>query len=589
MKKCWKRETANLLLGELRNDVLDYIGTDVVAKQNAIVALFRDSPEFAQTFQAYSPRGTYKGEELVRFVEYLGQEYGKERNPRKMANVLVLLINALYSKSKGQAVSPLTKEDLDKISRYIPTQIKTSSKRDADLAFTRTGEGVALTQNWVNSRLIFDSIFFSELAKVEGRNPVVDHFEDIVRPEDPGRGGPLKLGTNVNPANLFTFARDRDAKLFGMAGTVFGHPDLVRHVESGKRAPQGGRSAQEEREELQNALDVNTTGFEPKDRQFGGAEAQRPGRGILHTSPSSIGRIAKKHWLAARLDLLTKEENDEIRIVGMMAIFTRVSRGSLENWVDNRLPLPDSCYVLAQPWIRIRTELLLAYDSRGVGELLYGHEDVSNQYNNTTKVWLIHYTIWLGAGVEFPTRLIILPDARLCGYLGGMDANIYTNMSEFDPRQIDFERVKSGFCFSMGANFGRERMLKECNPMPLFGRHISTTLPYRFENRNQIFAIDKAAWPSFILYNNILGLTQINRTDAVDQSSFGAMRGNADYIVGEMYMGHHRTMDNDGKWTNYHGGTGHLLNISPPFRAALDGKVEFLFNRFGQGQQITAQ
>ena len=64
---------------------------------------------------------------------------------------------------------------------------------------------------------------------------------------------------------------------------------------------------------------------------------------------------------------------------------------SLLVFAELGLPLPDSCYIRAFPWIRWTTEGMLAFSTSNgsPADFLYGFDDISNQYDNSSKSWQV--------------------------------------------------------------------------------------------------------------------------------------------------------------------------------------------------------
>ena len=107
-----------------------------------------------------------------------------------------------------------------------------------------------------------------------------------------------------------------------------------------------------------------------------------------------------------------------------------------------------------------------------VAELMYGFEDISNQMDNSSKSWQVHYTIYMGCMIKLLDHLMYIQDVCIVEYLGGGDETVFTLEDGFDPQKIDFtpgSGLKSSFVISCGANFSREKARECANPMSLSG------------------------------------------------------------------------------------------------------------------------
>ncbi len=68
------------------------------------------------------------------------------------------------------------------------------------------------------------------------------------------------------------------------------------------------------------------------------------------------------------------------------------------------------------------------------------------------KTWIMHYTVWLGAAILDPLRILIQPDVKFEGYVAGMDDTMI-RQERWMPSNIEFSTLGSAFVFACGATF----------------------------------------------------------------------------------------------------------------------------------------
>jgi len=304
---------------------------------------------------------------------------------------------------------------------------------------------------------------------------------------------------------------------------------------------------------------------------------------------SDTERIKEKKWLVHRFNKLSIKIDDDIaRMAALMLCLTKVCKSSLLNWVKEDLPIPDCCFIIAQPWIRIRMSSgLWAEGGKSTAETGYNYEDVVLGFNSKNKTWHMHYTLWLGCFIYTPWKYIIMKDIKFEGYLSGMDDTINDDPTMFDAQNLDWTTVRSSFVFSCGATFSRDLALKTANPLCLYGKYNPKALPYNFANRKNVFDPNGPLFPSFLFYEFLWGFTSINANTDIDYSSYAAIRQST-YVPGMMLMANHFVYDDVTKdYTKFHQGNGHLDSFHPPMLNVLNGKVMFPNNKYKRVTSMT--
>ena len=449
---------------------------------------------------------------------------------------------------------------------------------------------------YVNSRLAISARAWHNLVtKVEDagtEETVTIHriANHIIRPSDPNDiNRPLANIVGTKDAqmkeSLLTMQHARIGGNSRLTGTIFGSAHLigrtslsdelyrpttsedVARVESSKYDPYRDKN-----QHMPQSLITDQNG--PL-YDSSSSRVDREGHPIAETE-----LIAQKKWLIFRYQQISDLASDDIvRMGALMLCLTKVVKSSLTNWVKEGLPIPDCCYIFAQPWIRLRMSSgLWAQGGEGTAITGYNYDDVVLQFNGMNKTWHMHYTIWLNCAIFDPTKFVIMQDIKHEGYVGGMDDTINDSIEDWDPQNLDWGTVKSGFIFSCGATFDRDLALKVANPLCLYGKYDPRGLPQNFADRNRVFSPDAPLWPSFPFYEYIWNFTAINQMNDVDYSTFAAIREST-YIPGMMPMGTHLTYSETTKdITHKIRGTGHLDPYDPPYKSILNGKVEFLNN-----------
>lgn len=448
---------------------------------------------------------------------------------------------------------------------------KDDQGKDAEAALNESESGQGLASPFINTRLCVSADAFHALADMlEGAPPddviVVRSANSVVRPSDPRNGGRPAgakiqanaddpLDTGMVKTNQASFQYARASKPRGLGTTTLAHDILL--------GPDDG-----EEEHFQ---------VSPYTRK---RKRNMPDSVLNDAAGPLYEDVNQRQWLVKRFEAMSKRlpDDDLARMCAQMLCLTRVNRSSLKTLVKECLPIPDCCFVIAQPWIRIRTSAgVWAMRGSQTGEIAYNYEDVVLQFNGMNKTWHMHYTIWLNAAIYDETRILILKDIKFEGYIGGMDSTINSeeDLSTWDPLNINFARVKSSFVFSCGARFTREIARKIANPLPLSGRYDPMALPVNFADRNSIFNPECQIWPSALYYSMLWGFHEINNNAVIGPNTYQGVKETT-YLTGLMPMAAHKIYDpNTGDWTKDILGTGHLDCLKPPMREILSGKVQF--------------
>jgi hypothetical protein len=292
-------------------------------------------------------------------------------------------------------------------------------------------------------------------------------------------------------------------------------------------------------------------------------------------------KYVQKYWLMIRFHEMSGIEDDFARIASQMLCFTKATRGSLKNWVTKGLPVPDCTQIIAQPFIRIRTSCgIWAVSGPRTGEIASWKQNTSVQYQAMNKTWIMHYTVWLGAAILDPLRILIQPDVKFEGYVAGMDDTMI-RQERWMPSNIEFSTLGSAFVFACGATFSRPYARKEANPLCLMGTYDRRYLQNNYAA--QSVKSTKAMWPSFHFYNMLWNFTEINSgiTDATCDSYKEKKESN--YLSGIMPIATHKTYNESTlDYSVVYEGTGHLdIRKSDgtvylgPLKDILSGKIQF--------------
>jgi hypothetical protein len=512
---------------------------------------------------------------------------------KRLAYTFAILVNYLRMLHyRHNVTTPLTDRMITKAIQ--DNQIAPSARVQADptngdgvnlLRKRARDDGVAAVSSnmdgYINTRLLLHPGVYSVLAPViiDGASVV----GTIIFAEHPDVGNPLAPPPTGGPVNASTMFTSHSRNAFGsLNNTVFANQTLLNTnpYDSNKRTRVDYFSSlpTSVRNDSDRAQRVGLgSAFDTRGPRYMTGAVRNNINGPLYSvdsesAKSTIAQITERHNLIARLDAMSAEAPDEeTRIAGMLALLSRVHRSTFEAQLNFNLPIPMSCYIIAHPFVRIETEAMLAF-AAGAGTLYYANEDVSNQYENASKQWLLHYTIWLGCYIADESKLMVLPDVRIVRYVGGLDLQVYDNLDEFDARSLDFK--KSAFVFSCGGTFSRDVALKCANPLSLFGKYDVRQFPYSFENEQRIFS-QAPQWPGALFYNSIWDFSAMVRADEASVENYKRLVDEVG-VTGLLYMGtHYAWSHNDRDYKSELRGTGHLGNLRAPFTATFSSGISY--------------
>ena len=291
----------------------------------------------------------------------------------------------------------------------------------------------------------------------------------------------------------------------------------------------------------------------------------------------NLSRVVQKDFLVTRLAAVAQDNTDFIARMGSTLLeLTRVHRNSLLVWLKEGLPIPSACQMLAQPFMRVRADSMLwAKGGSDTAQTGYNYEDAVLQFNGVNKVWIVHFTIWLNCAVLDVTKFLLQPDVRYAGYESGIDNTVFQEPDAFNPEDIDFSQG-SGFVFDCGSRFAREDAIAQANPLSLYGKYDPRVLPHKFQNRDGIMNSDRPHFPSFLYYNYVWGLTDLNRKAQLPDGTFHGLREST-HIPGLLYPRKNLFWEETTKdWTKVERGDGILGDFDPPMKAVLNGTVQRL-------------
>jgi hypothetical protein len=530
----------------------------------------------------------------------------RSSNNRDLVRQMVNIFNAILGLARAASVNPtqsFTEDGLDVIIQKAKAMasLNHGERRtlDDEMEFGRDAARPGDERNnirYINTRMAISNEGFIRLANQLRANPdnerlIGDVTLMVLRPSDPsGVGRPLaSLHVTGNRAldHLLELSRASASMRPGHShGSIFSRASalLVHHQAYDELVgPQTSyRTAGAPTHDPYSHSGHNHVPRSMVDEATGPLYALDSRTAVDRDGVSTVTHtnIIQKVWLAKRLDhLSTVCTNDFVRVPAQMLALSEVHADVLHTLVKEKLPIPDCCYIFAQPWVRIRMSSgLWAEGGSQTARTGYNYEDVVLQFNGTYKVWSTHYTIWLNTAVLDPTKFTILQDIKFEGYIAGMDDTINDDSTAFDAGQIDWKTVKSGFIFSCGARFGRDLALKVANPLSLWGRYDRKYLPQNFASRQTVFSTAGPLFPSYPFYEMVWGFSKLNNKNVVDGTTFAAVR-DSPTCTGLMLMAKHLLYDHKTDLYGTHGhvvdGTGHLDCWNPPMLDVLNGKIPF--------------
>lgn len=499
---------------------------------------------------------------LYIYARYAGAQQGSESlKLHKATEVFSDLLRESYVPQGRINVGLPVRSSPEGLRRFLGTAESRAADHHAVNKEDDAPPQAASTARFVNLRIVFSGSSWRSLGNSLTAENEATYASSLVRPTDPSNAT-APLVTSSPAAVSRVLSRHRNRNVGSMSSMIFNTPSLML------------------KRELYNLGNASMDSDDSDDDDDGSRGRKRPleddGGSVYYTNDDATS-VSQSKNLMHRIDKLSEKAPDEVsRLFAGMFCFSRVTRRSLKNWIKHDLPSPDSCIIVAQPWIRLRTSAgIWAVSGEKTAQTGYNYEDVVLQFNGVNKTWHMHYTIWLNSAVYDPTQLCIMKDIKFEGYIGGMDDTFNDDLTDWDPQNIDFARVRSCFAFSCGSMFTRDVARKLANPLPLFGRYDPKALPFNFADRNRIFSPDGPVWPSYPYYAHLWGLPLINTNTSLDYSTYASTREST-YITGLMPMCNHLLYDPVTQdYTKKVRGTGHLDWLEPPMRHILNGKVEF--------------
>jgi len=365
-------------------------------------------------------------------AEYL-LKIGKGKHSAKFASAFALLVSAgkvlsqrvdLFNALLGMAGSNnvVTADDVSQVvqrsKNFREVKSKTYSAAVDDTlselneASERSGTDSDYTgYSFINTRLtLSDSVWHSIAGRAEGADvtTLTRLANHTLRPSDPANPYfPLARFISGNGGSdmhtrdqLRTLQHARAGQKGRLSGTVFASTHMSRY---GGFVDSHDVEADEDLEQ-----DIRKHKYSPFKQQpqhlpptlvndmtsplYSKTITDREYKGTL--DPDSI---QYKKWLLYRFEKLSEKMSDDIaRMAALMLCLAKVKKSALTNWVKEGLPIPDCCYIFAQPWIRILTSAaLFAEGGPNTAQTGYNYEDAVLSFNGMNKLWHLHYTIWM--------------------------------------------------------------------------------------------------------------------------------------------------------------------------------------------------
>jgi hypothetical protein len=493
----------------------------------------------------------------------------------------VALASSLSNKRSSHHTSKSISELIQQAKSFASSKRKNTTLDDEDvpskmrntIGGARKVEASKETLTYINTRLTISERGFQTLgAESESDEEIQARLHNsILRPSDPNNlNRPLGVSdTDKAVVRNVQYARAH-APRGGLDHTIFANAHLIGESKRFEDISEKGVEIYGFGERhLPPALINDMTG------SLYESGLDSDGIPLSHTH-----NVTQKKYLVWRFEELSSIPDTFTRMGAQLLCLSKVHRDSLRTWVKEGLPIPDCCYIFAQPFIQIRTSSgLWAKGGAGTASTGYNYEDVVLEFDGSHKIWNLHYTIWMNCAVQDPTKFIIMQDIKFEGYVRGMDDSINDNPAEFDPENIDLNQLKSAWVFSCGATFSRDIARKTANPLVLYGRYDRRAMPYNFSDPARIFAANRPLWPSYPFYDYLWSFSSLNSGQDLDNSSFAAVREST-FLTTVMPMGTHLIFDeHTQKLTQKVEGSDHLAKFDVPMKPILNGKVEYPINK----------
>lgn len=177
--------------------------------------------------------------------------------------------------------------------------------------------------------------------------------------------------------------------------------------------------------------------------------------------------------LAERVNIINKEPDVLLRVGALMLVYAPVQKKPIQKMYDENIVMPVSM-LLARPRRRYRTVAMiwLAMNDK-IGMAAFALPDVRRGIDASRKSMFDHWSMYLGAVVIDPARIMLMPDVCIVGYEGGEAVDpVYPPRLDMMTGGQQNLSTASGcmyyICMPAGACWGRESVLSPT--MDLRGR-----------------------------------------------------------------------------------------------------------------------
>ena len=345
---------------------------------------------------------------------------------------------------------------------------------------------------------------------------------------------------------------------------------------------------------------VEITGqFRDKSQQMDARRTQNVGglfkviNDYIYDEGKDVGK--KGQWLAERQHIATRvsiiqstfpedrgAENAICRYFAYSMMFLHICRRSFLELVFNNLHIPMN-YIFASYSIRMHTQALMLAEGGGqTCRFNFAHVMTSVPEDAGHRIRYYNMSTYMGAEVIDPSKVIMLNDVSMDGYLGGLSKTfVRTGQDMQGKNKKDIVAMGVPVTFTRDMSFTDQH-----NPLPLAGFHDSDYYNGSFPEKERIFRREPhfVTWPFYNHFLNFNHTVNLSNTKPLF-TSFREVRKNR---WNPLTLWHRRTRTyNSAKGVgvfDYSRGTlgsGHLDDLDPQllnFRAALDGEIEYRVN-----------
>lgn len=317
--------------------------------------------------------------------------------------------------------------------------------------------------------------------------------------------------------------------------------------------------------------------YHQRERVLVGSEAANVVGGPFLSFDINGTKIVDRRFMLERLEHVAEMTSFTAAAFARAFLATPVSRQSCESMVDKMVPPPINL-MLANPFIRMRSSAyLICEGGSDLGEFLYSFMNSMIGASTHHKVWEFNYTLWMGAFVKDETKIIIKPDARICGYESGLSDKFFESERDYMPQSNNksLAEFPSMFVFDLPVNCGREEMTEKSNPAFLMGKPDTAFFGANISNKKMLMNPRKQTFASWGYYNTVFGgFARINLHRQWSDHTYLTLKANKN-SPGIMLPRATRSW-NGRKWKRIHDGNSHLdLFGEPPLRPTLDGKITY--------------